>query len=184
MKLLLELFLVFAKCSAVTFGGGYAVLPILQREIVEDRHWATEDDLMDYYAISQVTPGMIAVNVATFIGLKLKGFWGGVFATLGTIFPSMVIISIIALFLTQFENNPIVVHAFAGIRACVCILILDAVIKLGKKSVKDKRHVLHLPRDPRPCPLCPILPRHLRTHRSCRRLLHEALCRQIHQRRQ
>lgn len=76
MKLLLELFLVFAKCSAVTFGGGYAVLPILQREIVEDRHWATEDDLMDYYAISQVTPGMIAVNVATFIGLKLKGFWG------------------------------------------------------------------------------------------------------------
>ena len=112
MKLLLELFLVFAKCSAVTFGGGYAVLPILQREIVEDRHWATEDDLMDYYAISQVTPG--------------------------TIFPSMVIISIIALFLTQFENNPIVVHAFAGIRACVCILILDAVIKLGKKSVKDK----------------------------------------------
>ena len=88
MKLLLELFLVFAKCSAVTFGGGYAVLPILQREIVEDRHWATEDDLMDYYAISQVTPGMIAVNVATFIGLKLKGFWGGVFATLGTIFPS------------------------------------------------------------------------------------------------
>ena len=110
MKLLLELFLVFAKCSAVTFGGGYAVLPILQREIVEDRHWATEDDLMDYYAISQVTPGMIAVNVATFIGLKLKGFWGGVFATLGTIFPSMVIISIIALFLTQF----------------------------GKKSVKDK----------------------------------------------
>ena len=148
MKLLLELFLVFAKCSAVTFGGGYAVLPILQREIVEDRHWATEDDLMDYYAISQVTPGMIAVNVATFIGLKLKGFWGGVFATLGTIFPSMVIISIIALFLTQFENNPIVVHAFAGIRAC------------------------------------PILPRHLRTHRSCRRLLHEALCRQIHQRRQ
>ena len=132
MKLLLELFLVFAKCSAVTFGGGYAVLPILQREIVEDRHWATEDDLMDYYAISQVTPGMIAVNVATFIGLKLKGFWGGVFATLGTIFPSMVIISIIALFLTQFENNPIV------IRACVCILILDAVIKLGKKSVKGK----------------------------------------------
>ena len=114
MKLLLELFLVFAKCSAVTFGGGYAVLPILQREIVEDRHWATENDLMDYYAISQVTPGMIAVNVATFIGLKLKGFWGGVFATLGTIFPSMVIISIIALFLTQFENNPIVVHAFAG----------------------------------------------------------------------
>lgn len=80
MKLLLELFLVFAKCSAVTFGGGYAVLPILQREIVEDRHWATEDDLMDYYAISQVTPGMIAVNVATFVASNSR-LLGGVFAT-------------------------------------------------------------------------------------------------------
>lgn len=184
MKLLLELFLVFAKCSAVTFGGGYAVLPILQREIVEDRHWATEDDLMDYYAISQVTPGMIAVNVATFIGLKLKGFWGGVFATLGTIFPSMVIISIIALFLTQFENNPIVVHAFAGHPRLRLHPHPRCRYQTREEIRQRQRHVLHLPRDPRPCPLCPILPRHLRTHRSCRRLLHEALCRQIHQRRQ
>ena len=139
MKLLVQLFLIFAKMGAVTFGGGYAMLPILQREVVDNHHWATEEELMDYYALGQVTPGMIAVNVATFIGLKLKGFWGGIFATLGVITPSMIIITTIALFLTRFEENPYVAHAFTGIRACVCVLILDAVLKLGKKSVKDKR---------------------------------------------
>ncbi len=142
MKILLELFLIFAKMGAVTFGGGYAMLPILQREIVDNKHWGTEEELMDYYALGQVTPGMIAVNVATFIGCKLKGFWGGVFATIGVITPSMIIITVIALFLSQFEENPYVAHAFAGIRACVCVLILDAVIKLGKKSVKDQRTLL------------------------------------------
>ncbi len=142
MKTLLELFLIFAKMGAVTFGGGYAMLPILQREIVDNKHWGTEEELMDYYALGQVTPGMIAVNVATFIGCKLKGFWGGVFATLGVITPSMIIITAIALCLSQFEENPYVAHAFAGIRACVCVLILDAVIKLGKKSVKDQRTLL------------------------------------------
>lgn len=139
MKLLFDLFLTFAKMGAVTFGGGYAMLPILQREVVTRKKWAADEELMDYYALGQVTPGMIAVNVATFIGCKLKGFWGGVFATIGVITPSMIIITLIAMFLTQFEENPYVVHAFAGIRACVCILILDAVIKLGKKSVRDKR---------------------------------------------
>lgn len=139
MKLLIQLFLIFAKMGAVTFGGGYAMLPILQREVVDNHHWATDEELMDYYALGQVTPGMIAVNVATFIGLKLKGFWGGLFATIGVITPSMIIITVIAMFLTQFEENPYVVHAFTGIRACVCILILDAVIKLGNKSVRDKR---------------------------------------------
>lgn len=142
MKILFELFLIFAKMGAVTFGGGYAMLPILQREIVDNKHWGTEEELMDYYALGQVTPGMIAVNVATFIGCKLKGFWGGVFATLGVITPSMIIITVIALFLSQFEENPYVAHAFAGIRACVCVLILDAVIKLAKKSVKDQRTLL------------------------------------------
>ena len=111
----------------------------MQREVVDNHHWASDEELMDYYALGQVTPGMIAVNVATFIGLKLKGFWGGIFATLGVITPSMIIITTIAMFLTRFEENPYVVHAFTGIRACVCVLILDAVLKLGKKSVKDKR---------------------------------------------
>lgn len=139
MKLLVQLFLIFAKMGAVTFGGGYAMLPILQREVVDNHHWASDEELMDYYALGQVTPGMIAVNVATFIGLKLKGFWGGIFATLGVITPSIIIITTIAMFLTRFEENPYVAHAFTGIRACVCVLILDAVLKLGKKSVKDKR---------------------------------------------
>ena len=139
MKELWDLFLCFAQVGLFTFGGGYAMLPMLTREVVEHRGWATEDELMDYYALGQVTPGMIAVNVATFIGCKLKGFWGGIFATLGVITPSMIIITVIALFLTQFEENPYVIHAFAGIRACVCVLILDAVVKLGKKSIKDKR---------------------------------------------
>lgn len=139
MKLLVQLFLIFAKMGAITFGGGYAMLPILQREVVDNHHWVSDEELMDYYALGQVTPGMIAVNVATFIGLKLKGFWGGIFATLGVITPSMIIITTIAMFLTRFEENPYVVHAFTGIRACVCVLILDAVLKLGKKSVKDKR---------------------------------------------
>ena len=92
--------------GAVTFGGGYAMLPILQREIVENKHWGSEEELMDYYALGQVTPGMIAVNVATFIGCKLKGFWGGVFATLGVITPSMIIITVIALFLTSSKRIP------------------------------------------------------------------------------
>ena len=138
-KSLETLFFTFFKIGLFTFGGGYAMLPILQREVVDNHRWATEEELMDYYALGQVTPGMIAVNVATFIGLKLKGFWGGIFATLGVITPSMIIITTIAMFLTRFEENPYVVHAFTGIRACVCVLILDAVLKLGKKSVKDKR---------------------------------------------
>ena len=138
MKLLLELFLIFAKMGAVTFGGGYAMLPILQREIVENKHWGSEEELMDYYALGQVTPGMIAVNVATFIGCKLKGFWGGVFATLGVITPSMIIITVIALFLTQFEENPYVIHAFAGIRIAVCALVLQNVWKMAKKGVVDR----------------------------------------------
>lgn len=139
MSMLLELFLIFAKMGAVTFGGGYAMLPILQREITENKKWATEEELIDYYAIGQCTPGMIAVNVATFIGCKMKGFWGGVVATVGVITPSMIIITFVAMFLDRFAENQIILHAFGGIRACVCVLILDAVWRLGKKSVTDVR---------------------------------------------
>lgn len=138
MKALIELFTVFARIGAFTFGGGYAMLPILQREIVENRHWATEEELMDYYAIGQCTPGIIAVNTATFIGYKNQGIIGGIVATLGLIFPSVVIITIIAAFLRNFSDLAIVRHAFNGIRACVCVLIFNAVLKLGKKSVIDK----------------------------------------------
>ncbi len=139
MRILIELFLVFFKIGAVTFGGGYAMLPILQKEVVENKKWGTDEELMDYFAIGQCTPGMIAVNVATFIGYKLSGISGGILATLGIITPSIIIITLIALFLTNFQDNPLVIHAFAGIRACVCVLIFDTIIKLGKKSVTDKR---------------------------------------------
>ena len=136
-KTLLELVSVFALIGGTTFGGGYAMLPILQRELVEKRGWATEEELMDYYAIGQCTPGIIAVNVATFIGQKLLGLPGGIAASIGVVAPSVVIITLISMFLSNFAELEIVVHAFNGIRAAVCALILDSVIKLGKKSVKD-----------------------------------------------
>lgn len=135
---LIQLFIVFAKIGAVTFGGGYAMLPILQREIVDKYHWATNDELTDYYAVGQCTPGVIAVNTATFIGCKLKGNIGGAFATAGVVFPSVVIISIIAMFLSNFADLAVVKNAFAGIRICVCVLIFNAVLKLLKGAVIDK----------------------------------------------
>ena len=136
--MLFDLFLTFAKVGVMTFGGGYAMLPILQREVVEKKGWATEDELADYFAIGQCTPGIIAVNTATFIGQKLKGIGGGIAATLGVIFPSLIIIMTLAGLISTVAHLPVVQHAFAGIRVCVCILIFDAVKKLWKKSVVDK----------------------------------------------
>lgn len=137
MNSYLDLFLTFAKVGVCTFGGGYAMLPILQREVVEKKGWATEEDLADYYAVGQCTPGVIAVNTATFVGSKLKGVAGGVTATLGVVFPSVVIITIIAAFLQNFMDIPWVVHAFAGIRAGVCALILSSILKLRKTTLVD-----------------------------------------------
>lgn len=131
----LSLFLTFAKIGACTFGGGYAMLPILQREVVEKKGWATEDQLADYYAVGQCTPGIIAVNTATFVGCAQGGVAGGILATLGVVAPSVAIICVIAAFLQNFADAPVVIHAFAGIRACVCALIFSSVIKLAKKSV-------------------------------------------------
>ena len=130
MKLLWELFLAFARVGVMTFGGGYAMIPILEREIVDKHGWATEEELMDYYAVGQCTPGVIAVNTATFIGYKYKGVAGGIAATLGVVFPSVVIITLIAGILTNFADVPAVKSAFAGIRVCVSVLIFNAVLKL------------------------------------------------------
>ena len=138
MNQLLDLFLTFARIGGLTFGGGYAMLPILQREVVEKRHWATEEELMDYYAIGQCTPGIIAVNTATFVGQGLAGSIGGIVATLGVVFPSLIIITVIAAFIQNFAHLSIVQNAFAGIRVCVCVLIFNAVVKLWKKAVVDK----------------------------------------------
>ena len=137
MKLLLQMFLTFAKVGVMTFGGGYAMLPILQREIVDNKGWATEEELMDYFAIGQCTPGVIAVNTATFIGQKLKGTLGAIFATLGVVFPSLVIIILLAGVIEAFSHLVWVQNAFGGIRVCVCVLIANAVVKLYKKAVVD-----------------------------------------------
>ena len=139
MKILVDLFVTFAKIGAVTFGGGYAMLPILQREIVENKHWGTEEELADYYAIGQCTPGVIAVNVGTFIGRKVAGNLGGVVATLGVVFPSLVIITLLAGVIQAYSSLEWVAHAFAGIRVCVCVLIFNAVIKLFAKAIIDAK---------------------------------------------
>ena len=136
-KLLGQLFLTFAKVGVMTFGGGMAMLPILQREVVEDKGWATDEELVDYFAIGQCTPGIIAVNTATFVGQKQAGIIGGIAATLGIVFPSLVIITALAGVINSFSHLTWVQHAFAGIRVCVCVLIFNAVVKLLKGSVKD-----------------------------------------------
>ena len=138
MKELMDLFIAFARVGALIFGAGYAMLPILQREIVEKNNWATDEELMDYYAIGQCTPGVIAVNTATFIGQKNKGIIGGIMATLGVVMPSLIIITAIAAFISNFSDLAIVKNAFAGVRVCVCVLIFNAVVKLWKSSVVDK----------------------------------------------
>lgn len=134
---LLDIYLVCFKMGAVTFGGGYAMLPILRREIVQSRQWVDEETIMDYYALSQGLPGIIAVNVSVFIGHKVKGALGATAAALGMISPCILIISLIAACLSSFQDNPYVRHALAGVSACVAALILDAVVALWKKGVKD-----------------------------------------------
>ncbi len=138
MKELFKLFLAFARIGGLTFGGGYAMLPMLQREAVEKLGWVTEEELMDYYAVGQCIPGVIAVNTATFIGNKVKGLAGAIAASLGVISPSLVIIIAIAAFIQSFSELEVVQNAFAGIRVGVCILIFSAIIKLFKKAIVDK----------------------------------------------
>ena len=137
MNILIDLYLTFTRVGAMMFGGGYAMLPILQREIVDNKKWATADQLADYYAVGQCTPGVIAVNTATFIGSQQAGIAGGISATLGVVTIPAILILIIAAFLSNFMDSVIVAHAFSGIRACVTALILASVIKLFKGSVKD-----------------------------------------------
>ena len=133
----LQLFLSFAKIGVLTFGGGMAMLPMLQRELIDKKHWVTEEEILDYYAIGQCTPGIIAVNTATFVGRKRRGTLGAIAATFGMVFPCLVIICIIAAFLTNFADMPAVKNAFSAIRICVCVLILNSVIKLAEKTVLD-----------------------------------------------
>jgi chromate transporter len=131
---LIELFVSFMYVGLMTFGGGYAMLPMLTREIVEKRHWATEEEMLDYFAISQCTPGVIAVNTATFVGYRRRKALGAALATFGVVLPSLVIILLIAIFLSNFMEIGWIAHAFAGIRIAVCALIISTVVKLFKNN--------------------------------------------------
>lgn len=133
----LELFTSFARISASTFGGGYAMLPFFQRELVEKKGWLTDEELLDLNAVAQCTPGVIAVNTSTFCGYRTKGIAGAVFATLGVLFPPVLIVLVISAFFWSFAENPWVAHALVGVRACVCALIANSTIKLFKKAVLD-----------------------------------------------
>jgi len=137
MKLYWEIFICFAKVGALTFGGGYAMLPIMHRETVECRSWLTKEEVADYYALSQSLPGMIMINVAAFVGRKLAGTRGSAMACLGVVLPSFVIITTIAAFVQNFLEHELAQRAFFGIRVVVCALIVQAIIKLWKASIKD-----------------------------------------------
>lgn len=137
-----KLFIAFFRVGIFTIGGGYAMLPMLRKEVVEKHGWATDEEMLDYFAIGQSTPGIIAINTSTFIGFKKGGIIGGIFSTLGMVTPSWIIIISIAKFFEAFSDNVHVANAFTGIRVVVVVLILNAVIKMGKKSIKNWIHIL------------------------------------------
>ncbi len=137
MRVLWELFVAFFKIGAFTFGGGYAMLPLIEKEIVEKRAYATSEEVMDYFAIGQCTPGVIAVNTATFIGHKKAGIKGAAVATLGVVLPSVIIITVVAMFLSSVYQYPIVQHILSGIRVAVAVLIVNATYSMFKKGCKD-----------------------------------------------
>ena len=132
---LLTLFLTFVKIGALTFGGGYAMIPIIHRDVVEKRKWLSQNEMLEVLAISESTPGPISVNAATYVGFRVRGFWGSFFATLGLIIPSFVIIFVISLFYKTFMTWSWVDAMFKGLKAAVIILLINAVIKL-RKSMK------------------------------------------------
>ena len=137
MKLLWDLYLTWFKMGLFTFGGGFAMLPMIQKEVIDKHHWATEEEIMNYYAIGQCTPGIIAVNTATFVGYYLKGVVGGVIATLGVISPSVIIITVIAALISNFMEIEMVKHALLGINVAVCALMIKSISGLWKKSIKN-----------------------------------------------
>lgn len=137
MQIIWELIVTFFKMGLFTFGGGYAMLPLLQREVVEKKGWATEQELLDYYAIGQSTPGIIAVNTASFIGYFQAGIPGAILATIGLVLPSIIIILLVASVLHRYTDLPTLQHAFAGIRVAVSALVSFSIYRLGKAGIID-----------------------------------------------
>ena len=138
MRDLIAIFWTFVKIGGLTFGGGYSMLPMLRRECIEAKGWITEEELLDYYAIGQTTPGLIAVNTSILIGSKVKKLSGALVAALGVVFPSVVVILIIAAALSGYMSLPLVEHAFAGIRIVVAALIVSAMLRQWRGAIKDK----------------------------------------------
>lgn len=136
------LFTTFLKIGAFTFGGGYAMIPLIQKETVETHHWVSEEDILDILAITESTPGVLAVNSATFIGYKVAGFWGSLIATIGVVVPSFVIIALLSFAINEFKDNQRVAYAFSGIRCGVVLLMINATRKLLQHCDKNKFSVL------------------------------------------
>ena len=142
MRGYLELLWAFFVIGGTAFGGGYAVVPILDRELVKKRGWITMDEVLDFYTIAQITPGVIIVNIATFVGCKRKGFPGGVVATVGLLLPGICLMLVVSMFFRHFAEHRIVRHAMVGIRLAVCALMLDVVIKLFRGFFRDYKAVI------------------------------------------
>lgn len=142
MNILLDLYITFFKIGLFTFGGGYAMLPLLEKELVDKKSWATSEEILDYYAIGQSTPGIIAINTSTFCGYKMAGDMGGLMASLGFISPSVIIITLIAGFLKNFSHIAWIQHAFSGIRIAVSALVLYSVINMVKKNANTSMKFL------------------------------------------
>lgn len=137
IRQMLELYLVFVKIGAFTFGGGLAMMPIMQRELIERRGWISEEELIDYFAIGQSTPGIIAVNVATFVGYKRLGWFGGIIATIGVVTPSWVIIMLLAGAISSVDKYPLAQKALRGINVAVAALLTSVIVKFSKKTIKS-----------------------------------------------
>ncbi len=137
LKKIKKLFLTFLKIGAFTFGGGYAMIPFIEQEIVTENHWLTEEEILDMFAIAEATPGVIAINTATFVGYRIGGFWGSAAATVGVALPAFVIILIVSYFFQAFKENKFIAYAFEGIRAGVVVLIIMTVKKMSKPCEKN-----------------------------------------------
>lgn len=137
IKEFIKLYLAFVKIGAFTFGGGLAMMPIMQRELIEKRGWVTEEELIDYFAIGQSTPGIIAVNVATFVGYKRLGLFGGIIGTLGVVTPSWVIIMLLAGAISSVDKYPLAQKALKGINVAVAALLTSVIVKFSKKTIKS-----------------------------------------------
>lgn len=144
IKTIFELYYTFAKIGTFTIGGGLAMMPMMERELINNKHWITEEDLLDYYAIGQSTPGIVAVNVATFVGFRQAGIIGGIFATLGMVTPSLLIIMILAGLINSISDYPYVQKALSGINVAVAALLTSVVVKFAKKTIKKIIHALYM----------------------------------------